>query len=397
MFLRHGNRWQQLDYRLILAYTPKPWSRIRSTTRRCSTLYSSPSHVAVSCRWKKRWNDEMSRDDSMLRKPMTSDPESSPRTICSHHVFALFGDVYPSFSSSSSSCPLLPFSYMLTCCRRNHFGVVIVPQQNAVLVERFGKFRNLLDSGIHFLIPIVDRVSYRHTLKEEAIPITNQTAITKDNVSIHVDGVLYVRVSNPYDASYGVENYRYAITQLAQTTMRSELGKLTLDNTLSERESLNHNIVQAINAAAQAWGVTCLRYEIRDIVPPQNIRAAMEKQSEAERRKRAEILQSEGEKQSEINIATGKREAKILEAQGTAQALQMVGSSIREEGGEEAATLQIAQRYLEAFSNLAKTGNSVIIPASISDPGAMISTALAVYKGASQTFHKVDDASETKL
>jgi regulator of protease activity HflC (stomatin/prohibitin superfamily) len=175
-----------------------------------------------------------------------------------------------------------------------NYGVRVVPQQRAWVVERFGKFHKILQPGLHFLIPLVDRIAYVHSLKEEAIQIPNQQAITKDNVTISIDGILYIKVMSPFDASYGVEDATFAVVQLAQTTMRSELGKITLDKTFEERDNLNLNIVQQINGAAQAWGIQCLRYEIRDIVPPSSVRNAMDMQAEAERRKRAEILQSEG-------------------------------------------------------------------------------------------------------
>jgi regulator of protease activity HflC (stomatin/prohibitin superfamily) len=272
-----------------------------------------------------------------------------------------------------------------------NWGVMMVPQQYAYVIERFGKFRGTLSPGLHFLIPFVDRCAYVHSRKEEAIPIPGQTAITRDNVTISIDGVLYVRVVDPEAASYGVEDAQFAISQLAQTTMRSELGKISLDNTFKEREVLNQNIVKSINAASEAWGIECLRYEIRDIAPPASVRNAMDMQAEAERKKRAEILESEGEKEAFINVSQGRKEAIILEAQGeaeaiiakanaTAHALREVAGASLAPGGANAAALEIAQQYVSAFGNLAKKGTTVLLPANTSDPAAMVASALTMYK-----------------
>lgn len=275
---------------------------------------------------------------------------------------------------------------------RFNLGVAVVPQQIAWVVERFGKFHKVLDPGFHILIPVVDRVAYVHSLKEEAIAIPNQQAITRDNVTISMDGVLYLRVVNAYEASYGVHNCIYAVTQLAQTTMRSEIGKMTLDKTFEERSSLNSAIVSIVNEAAHAWGIQCLRYEIRDIIPPTSIKQAMEMQAEAERRKRAEILQSEGDRQSEVNIAEGKREAAILRAQGeaagilaraeaTAAGIRVLSSSITDtKGGEKAAALRVAEQWVGAWREMAQKSNTLVVPADPANAAGMVTTAMSIFK-----------------
>eukprot|EP01025_Chloroclados_australasicus_P064950 TRINITY_DN8772_c0_g2_i1.p2 TRINITY_DN8772_c0_g2~~TRINITY_DN8772_c0_g2_i1.p2 ORF type:complete len:430 (-),score=59.60 TRINITY_DN8772_c0_g2_i1:650-1939(-) len=283
-----------------------------------------------------------------------------------------------------------------------NFGFQIVPEKMAYVVERFGSFYKVLVPGLHLLIPIVDRVSYVHSLKELSIPVGQATAITKDNVSITVDGMLYVKVMDAEKASYGVDNPMYAVVQLAQTTMRSELGKITLDKTFEEREALNRSMVLAINQAADPWGLQCMRFEIKDITPPPGITKAMELQAEAERKKRAQVLESEGQRQAKINIAEGQKQEIILgsqaaqqdtinralgeaegmlkQAEATSKGLRLISQALLSKGGNEAAVLRVAERYIEAFGNIAKTGNTLVIPADTNNPGAMIAQAMTMYK-----------------
>ncbi|KAK0616658.1 SPFH domain/Band 7 family protein [Immersiella caudata] len=281
--------------------------------------------------------------------------------------------------------------------------VRFVPQQTAWIVERMGKFNRILQPGLAILIPFLDRIAYVKSLKEIALEIPSQSAITADNVTLELDGVLYTRVFDAYKASYGVEDAEYAISQLAQTTMRSEIGQLTLDHVLKERAALNTNITQAINEAAQAWGVTCLRYEIRDIHAPQPVVEAMHRQVTAERSKRAEILESEGQRQSAINIAEGQKqsailaseavraetinkaageaEAILLRAKATAAGIDAVAKSITEgkDAAQGAVSLSVAEKYVDAFGRLAKEGTAVVVPGNVGDIGGMIATALSVY------------------
>jgi regulator of protease activity HflC (stomatin/prohibitin superfamily) len=280
-------------------------------------------------------------------------------------------------------------------------GVKTVPQQQAWIIERLGKYNATLEPGLTLIIPFLDKVAYKHTLKEQAIDIRSQSAITKDNVTLQLDGIIYVRIIDPKQASYGVADPYFAITQLAQTTMRSEIGKMDLDKTFEERERLNGNIVQALNEASSTWGIQCMRYEIKDITPPSNILKAMEQQVTAERLKRAQILESEGARQSKINNAEGEKAQLVLaseaskieqinRAEGEAQAilnvadatakgLEMVAVAINKVGGKDAVALQVAERYIDAFSNLAKTNNTILLPQN-TDVGSFVAQALAVFE-----------------
>lgn len=281
------------------------------------------------------------------------------------------------------------------------FIVKIVPQQQAWVVERLGKFDRVLEPGLNILIPIVERISYKHTLKEQAMDVHAQTAISNDNVTLQIDGVLYVKIVDAVSASYGVDNPYYAISQLAQTTMRSEIGKLKLDKTFEEREALNHAIVTSINEAATNWGIQCMRYEIKDIQPPTTILEAMELQVAAERQKRAKILESEGHRQAQINVAEGEKaqvvldseaaytdqvnrargesEAILLVAEATAKGIDIVAEAIKRDGGPAAVSLRVAEQYVEAFSKLAQESNTLIIPADVSAPSSLIAQAMTIY------------------
>ncbi len=280
--------------------------------------------------------------------------------------------------------------------------VKIVPQQEAWVIERLGKFDSVLEPGLNILIPFIQRVAYKHTLKEQAMDVTAQSAISKDNVTLLIDGVLYVKIVDPKAASYGVSNPYYAITQLAQTTMRSEIGKLALDKTFEERDSLNIAIVTAINHAAITWGIQCMRYEIKDIQPPKSILNAMELQVAAERQKRAHILESEGLQQAEINKATavktatvlasegaytdqvnrakGEAEAISLVAEASASSIEVIAKSIKQTGGSDAVAYKIAGSYIDAFSKLAKETNTVLLPSNVGDPSTAIAQAMTIFE-----------------
>jgi regulator of protease activity HflC (stomatin/prohibitin superfamily) len=280
--------------------------------------------------------------------------------------------------------------------------VRVVPQQQAWVVERLGKFNDTLGAGLHILWPFLDTVRYKHSLKELALDVPEQVCITKDNVQVAVDGVLYIKVLNPERASYGITDYTYAISQLAQTNLRSEIGKIDLDRTFEERTNINSQVVQEVDKASESWGVKVLRYEIKNITPPQDVLAAMEKQMRAEREKRAVILTSEGERDAAINSAEGhkqqviknseaKRQQQINEAEGqanaikaiasaTADGIRLVAETMKMPGGFEAMQLRLAEQYIKEFGNLAKSGNSMVVPANVADVTGMLQMALGVLK-----------------
>ena len=286
-------------------------------------------------------------------------------------------------------------------------SIKFVPQNRTYLIERFGKFNTVQNAGLNFIIPFIDRVSADRSLKEQAVDVDSQSAITKDNISLSVDGVLYFRVLDPYKATYGVDDYVFAVTQLAQTTMRSELGKMELDKTFEERDLLNTNIVAAINQASAAWGVQVLRYEIKDIVPPQSVMQAMEAQMKAERVKRAQILESEGDRQAAINRAEGKKasvvlaaeaekEEQVLRAEGEAKALVavadaqakalvMVGKAADTPSGQKAIQLELATKAIHAKEMIAKHSSLVLLPDGATDAATVVTQAMAIIQKISTT------------
>ena len=256
---------------------------------------------------------------------------------------------------------------------------VVVPQQNAYIVERVGRYAATMQAGFHILIPFVDVIRYRHTLKEQSLDIPAQICITRDNVQVQVDGVLYLKVLNPERASYGISDYMFAITQLCQTNLRSEVGKIDLDKTFEERTAINTAVVSELDKASEPWGVKVLRYEIRNITPPADILAAMEKQMRAEREK---IKASEATRQRNINEAEGQAQAILAVATATAEGIRRVAESIKLDGGHEAVQLRVAEQYVTQFGKLAEGSTTLVLPASVSDIGAMVSLAMSVFKQA---------------
>jgi regulator of protease activity HflC (stomatin/prohibitin superfamily) len=279
-------------------------------------------------------------------------------------------------------------------------GVQVVPQQNAWVVERLGKFHAVLEPGLNFIVPFIDRVGYKHSLKEVPLDVPEQVCITKDNTQLSVDGIIYFQVTDPRLASYGTSNYVFAITQLAQTTLRSEVGKMELDKTFESRDEMNKQVVSVLDEAGRTWGVKVLRYEIKNLTPPEAILRSMQAQITAEREKRALIAKSEGQRQEEINLADGEKQAKILSSEGDktaqinkalgeasaikmiaeaqAEAVRVVGEAMGSDGGQRAANMKVAEAYVSAFRDLAKAGNTLIIPSNLSDAASFVASAMTV-------------------
>ena len=288
----------------------------------------------------------------------------------------------------------------------------IVPQKQAFIIERLGKYSGTLEAGFHVLTPFIDRVAYKHSLKEQAVDVLPQVCITRDNISVEVDGILYMQVVDPVKASYGINDYRFASSQLAQTTMRSVIGRLDLDKTFEERDSVNTEIVAAVDKASDPWGVKVTRYEVKNILPPESIKSAMEKQMRAEREKRATIAESEGAKQAKINVAEGdrqemiarsegERQKKINEAEGHAAQIEMVAkataagirevaAAISEKGGIQAVNLRIAEQYLTEFGKMAQTNNTMIVPSNLTDVAGILAVAGKVLKSSGEDLFQIE-------
>lgn len=274
----------------------------------------------------------------------------------------------------------------------------VVPQREQFVVERLGKYAKTLDAGFHLLVPFVDVVAYKHTLKEQTVDVPSQSCITKDNISVEIDGVIYLQVNDARAASYGIQDYMFATSQLAQTTLRSEIGKIELDRTFEERETINSQVVHAVDRAAEPWGVKILRYEIKDIVPPASVKDALEKQMRAERERRAVVASSEGERQARINVSEGERQEAInlseaeklrqineaegraeeirLIAEATAAGVRAVGAAVSEPGGKDAINLRVAEQWVTEFGKLAKANNTMIVPAQLGDVSTLVSTVM---------------------
>ncbi|MDO4879509.1 MAG: paraslipin [Neisseria sp.] len=308
----------------------------------------------------------------------------------------------------------VPFLILIAVVIFGFKSLVVVQQQQACIVERLGRFHKILNPGLNFLIPFIDRVAYRHTLKEVPLDVPSQVCITRDNIQLTVDGIIYFQVTDPKLASYGSSNYIMAITQLAQTTLRSVIGRMEMDKTFEEREETNRAVVAALDEAAVSWGVKVLRYEIKDLVPPQEILRAMQAQTTAEREKRARIAESEGRKIEQINLASGQREAEIQQSEGEAQAainasngekiarinraqgeaealrlvaeanadaIRQIAAALQTPGGNEAVNLKVAEQYVAAFGNLAKESNTLIMPANVAEIGSLVAAGLKIVEG----------------
>ncbi|MDX2220821.1 MAG: SPFH domain-containing protein [Burkholderiales bacterium] len=294
----------------------------------------------------------------------------------------------------------IPFFILATVIVFIIEGVRIVPQQNAWVVERLGKFHSILEPGLNVIVPFIDRVAYKHSLKEVPLDVAEQVCITRDNTQLAVDGIIYFQVVDPRLASYGSSDYVLAISQLAQTALRSVVGKMELDRTFESRDEINHTVVGVLDDAGRTWGIKVLRYEIKSLTPPESILRAMQAQITAEREKRALIAKSEGQRQEEINIADGEKQAAVLKSEGertaainkaqgeatalttvaeaTASAVRQVAAALSAEGGMQAANLKVAEKYVEAFAQLAKTNNTIIVPANAADVSGMLATAMTV-------------------
>ncbi len=315
--------------------------------------------------------------------------------------------------------PMVLFVIVFVVCLTVYKGAVIVPQQMRYVIERLGQYNSTLDAGFHVLIPYIDAVRYRHSIKEQVIDIPEQICITSDNVQVAVDGIVYVRVIDAQAASYGIDDYLFGIVQLAQTTLRSEIGKIELDKTFEARAHINANVVAEVDKAAEAWGVKVLRYEIKNITPPREIISAMEKQMKAEREKRAAILASEGQRDAAINNAEGEKQRQIKEseasmmaqvntakgeaeailevARATAEGLRLVGMSLQGEGGKLAMELRIAEQYMPQFGKIAQKSSTVVLPANLSDVGGMIALARSVFRKDSEPGGGMDPDTELRI
>ncbi len=319
---------------------------------------------------------------------------------------------------SVSSIILILFGIFILVALLSTFKVV--PQRSVFIVERLGKYSRTLDAGFHILIPFIDKIAYKQNLKEQAIDVASQICITKDNIAVEVDGVLYLQVIDPQKASYGIDNYKFAVIQISQTTMRSVIGRMELDKTFEERETVNGSIVSAVDKASEPWGIKVSRYEVKNISPPQSIRDAMEKQMRAEREKRAVIAESEGDKQAKINraegdkqemiaLSEGEKQRRINEASGKASEIELVAvatalgikeiaKSINAEGGMNAVNLRIAEQYLTEFGKLAKLNNTMIVPADLSDIAGVISSITSVLNTTNPAIAKsIELKTDTKI